>query len=68
MVVGDSYSKAAETAADLRKNGVPQEVILGENKSSFTKENAFYARQLADEYGLSIRKAINFDELTEEKK
>lgn len=53
------YADECEFYTDvLVKNGVPQDVILGENKSSFTKENAFYARQLADEYGLNIRKAI----------
>lgn len=54
-----NYADECEFYTDvLIKNGVPKDVIFGENKSSFTKENAFYARKLADERGLNICKAI----------
>lgn len=42
----------------LRKNGVPASAILGENKSSYTKENAFFTKALTDYHKLHIEKAI----------
>lgn len=58
-IYNGDYADECEFYTDvLVKNGVPKEVILGENKSSFTKENAIYARKLADENGLDIHKAI----------
>ncbi len=58
-IYNGDYADECEFYTDvLVKNSVPEEVILGENKSSFTKENAIYARKLADENGLNVRKAI----------
>lgn len=58
-IYNKDYTDECEFYTDvLMKNGVVQNSILGENKSSFTKENAFYAKQLADEHRLNIRKAI----------
>ncbi|HEX2985990.1 MAG TPA: YdcF family protein [Caproiciproducens sp.] len=57
------YNKPYKTEYDffidvLSKNGVPQSVIYGENKSSYTKENALFARKVSEENSLNIRKAI----------
>ena len=58
-IYNKDYADECEFYTDvLVTNGVPKEVILDENKSSFTKENAIYARKLADENGLDICKAI----------
>ena len=58
-IYNKDYADECEFYTDvLVKNGVPKEVILGENRSSFTKENAIYAKRLADEHGLDIRRAI----------
>lgn len=42
----------------LVKNGVPISAILGENKSGYTKENAFFSRTVADDNNLEVKKAI----------
>lgn len=42
----------------LQKNDVPVEAIIGENESSFTRENAMYARRVIDEKQISVRKAL----------
>lgn len=42
----------------LIKNDVPESAILGEDQSSFTRENAIYARQLIDERQISVRTAL----------
>jgi uncharacterized SAM-binding protein YcdF (DUF218 family) len=42
----------------LLKNGVPQSAIYGEDKSSYTKENALYTKLVADENGFHIHQAI----------
>ncbi len=39
-------------------NGVDGSAILGENRSTFTRENAVFARQVADENRLGLRKAL----------
>lgn len=57
------YNKSYETEFDfftdvLLKNDVPSSAIYGENKSSYTKENALFARQVAEENKLCINKAI----------
>lgn len=58
-IYNKDYADEREFYTDvLLKNGVPENVIFGENKSSFTKENAFYAKSLADEQGFAIKKAI----------
>ena len=42
----------------LQKNDVPESAIIGEKGSSFTGENAIYARQVVDEHQISVRKAL----------
>lgn len=42
----------------LQKNDVPEEAIIGENESSFTQENAMYARRVVNEKQISVRKAL----------
>lgn len=58
-IYNKAYADECEFYTDvLLKNGVDENVIYSENKSSFTKENAIYARQLADKHNLDIHKAI----------
>ncbi len=53
------YTTEAEFYTDvLLKNGVPAEAILAEHRSTFTKENAVYARELAEEKGIACRRAL----------
>lgn len=57
------YKKAYKTEFDfffdvLLKNGVAPEAIIGENQSSFTRENADFAKKSCDEMNLKIEKAI----------
>lgn len=59
----ERYNKPYETEYDffidvLSKNGIPQSAIYGENKSSYTKENALFARKVSEKNALNIRKAI----------
>lgn len=59
----DKYNKNYETEYDFYKdillqNGVKDSVIFGENKSGFTRENALFAKQAADENKLEIKKAL----------
>lgn len=59
----DIYNKAYKTEYDfftdvLLLNGVPQSAILGENQSSFTRENALFAKQLADENQMHLKKVL----------
>lgn len=59
----EMYNKAYETEYDffadvLLKNGVQPSAIYGENKSSYTKENALFARKVAEENKLNIKKAV----------
>ena len=42
----------------LQNNDVPESAIIGEKESSFTRENAIYARQVVDEHQISVRKAL----------
>ena len=42
----------------LIKSGVPEKKILQEDHATFTYENAIYSRQVTDQAGLEIRKAI----------
>lgn len=42
----------------LRRNGVPEEAIIGENQSGHTRDNAFLSRQVVDERGIEIRTAL----------
>lgn len=58
-IYNKEYSDECEFYTDvLLKNGVDKTAVYAENKSSFTKENAFYAKKLVDKYGLNIHKAI----------
>ena len=58
-IYNGDYADECEFYTDvLVKNNVPKKVILGENKSLFTKENAIYARKLVDENGLDIGKVV----------
>ncbi|WMJ23930.1 YdcF family protein [Paludicola sp. MB14-C6] len=57
------YSEDYKTEFDffmdvLLKNGVPIEAITGENRSGYTRQNAFYARKKVDEMQYKISKAI----------
>ncbi|WP_099204415.1 YdcF family protein [Scatolibacter rhodanostii] len=57
------YNKQYETEYDffvdvLLKNGVPESAFYGENKSSFTKENALFAREVVNNNQLEMNKAI----------
>ncbi len=41
------------------KNGVPSEaIVIGENKSGHTRENAFFSRNVVDKKGINIQTAI----------
>lgn len=42
----------------LRKNGVPAGAILREDRSEYTRQNAFFSRQITDGLGLTVRRAI----------
>lgn len=59
----DIYYKDYQTEYDFYKdvlliNGVSDCAIIGENRSSFTRENAFFAKQFFDEKHLKVRKAL----------
>lgn len=42
----------------LKKNQVPQEAILREDRAAYTYENAIYSREATDRLGLCVRRAI----------
>lgn len=42
----------------LIKNGVPENVILKEDRSQYTQQNAFFSRAVTDAQGISVKKAI----------
>jgi uncharacterized SAM-binding protein YcdF (DUF218 family) len=57
------YNKEYETEYDfltdvLLENGVPRSAFYGENRSSYTKENALFTREVAEQHKLDIVKAI----------
>lgn len=57
------YNKEYLTECDfytdvLLKNGIPEDVILGEKKSAFTRENAVYAKKLSVDAGLELKKVL----------
>lgn len=59
----DVYNKSYKTECDfftdvLLINGVPQSAILGENRSSFTRENALFAKQVAEENHIYLKKVL----------
>lgn len=58
-VYSGDYRTECEFYADvLEKNGVPSEAVIGEARSRYTKENAAFAKELADEKGISISTAL----------
>ena len=59
----DIYTGEYETECDfycdvLNKNGVPASHIIREDKSQFTAQNAWFTRDLLQEQGLELKKAI----------
>ncbi len=57
---GDRYDGDYRTECEfytdvLVKNGVPEHVILKEDQSGYTKENAILSRRLTDGMGLTVR-------------
>lgn len=42
----------------LKKNQVPEEHILREDKATYTYENAIYSKKVTDRLGMEIKKAI----------
>lgn len=59
----DIYSKEYKTEYDfyrdvLLTNGVQEQAIIGEKRSSFTRENAFFARQVFDEKQIAPAKIL----------
>lgn len=59
----DKYNKAYKTEYDFYKdilifNGVDENVIYGENQSSYTRQNAEFAKMVADENNLDLKKLI----------
>jgi len=58
-VYNGDYKTDCEFFTDvLIKNGVPAEVIVGEDKSGHTRDNAFLSRKAVDEKGIEIKNAI----------
>ena len=58
--MGDrQYQTECEFLSDILKtNGVEQNVILGEDKASFTQQNARYSKKLLEDKKIEIKKAI----------
>ncbi len=59
----DVYSNQYKTEYDfykdvLLRNGVNETAILGEDRSAFTRENAVFAREAAEQAGLKLNKAL----------
>lgn len=58
-VYSGDYATEAEFYTDvLVKNGVPESAVLSEHSSTYTKENAVYARELANKNGIVCRRAL----------
>lgn len=60
---GDCYYGNYETECEFLRNvllgeGVLDEAILKENQATYTYENAFYSKQLTQQMGMQIEKAI----------
>ncbi|MBQ7337321.1 MAG: YdcF family protein [Clostridia bacterium] len=55
---GDYQSDCAFFTDVLLKNGVSADVIVGEDQSGHTRDNAFLSRKAVDEKGIEIRKAL----------
>ena len=59
----EKYNKDYKTEFEFLKdvaiiNGVSEEAILKEDTATWTKQNAFKSREVTDDMGLEIRKAI----------
>jgi len=58
-IYGGYYQSDCEFFTDVFvKNGVPADVIIGEDKSGHTRDNAFLSRKVVDENGLEIKSAL----------
>ncbi len=58
-IYNGDYSSDCEFYIDvLTKNGVPESAILGEDKSRYTRDNAFFSRKACDEHNIKISSAI----------
>ncbi len=55
---GDYHSDCEFFTDVLTKNGVPADVIIEENKSGHTRDNAFLSRQAIEEKGVKIKSAL----------
>lgn len=55
---GDYETEWEFLRAVLMKNGVPEKVILQENRATYTYENAIFSRQVLDELGIKVRRGI----------
>lgn len=58
-VYNGNYQSECEFFTDvLLKNGVPVSAIIREDKSGYTRDNAFLSRKVIDERGIEIKTAI----------
>lgn len=58
-IYNGDYQSDCEFFTDVFiKNGVPADVIVGEDKSRHTRDNAFLSRMVVDEKGIEIKTAI----------
>ncbi len=58
-IYNGDYQSDCEFLTDvLVKNGVPADVIVGEERSGHTRDNAFLSRKVMDEKGLKIKTAL----------
>ena len=58
-IYNGDYQSDCEFFTDVFvKNGVPANVIIGEDKSGHTRDNAFLSRKVVDEKGLTIKTAL----------
>ena len=58
-IYNGDYQSDCEFFTDVFvKNGVPATVIIGEDKSGHTRDNAFLTRKVVEKSGLDIKKAL----------
>ena len=58
-IYNGDYQSDCEFFTDVFvKNGVPADVIIGEDKSGHTRDNAFLSRMVVDEKGIEIKTAL----------
>ena len=58
-IYNGNYQSDCEFFTDVFvKNGVPADVIVGEDKSGHTRDNAFLSRKVIDEKGITIKTAL----------